>query len=176
MKRVRMAAALLAVVSIASGMIRAQAPAAPAPNPLEKLAWLEGKWIASGAVPGSDGIVVREANYGWGDTRKTLRFWSYVTPPGGQRQPYVDGFYVWDPTDKKIRFYYVDPGGFYEGEVKIEGNTYEHVFTGKSNRDGRIARWRYTLTDAGSGSMPIRIYADKEGAWQEFVFLTYRKQ
>jgi len=166
---------ILLVLLMTSGVVTSQSQAPPT-DPLETLAWLEGKWIAQGTVPGSDAPMIREANFAWGETRKALRFWSYVTPPGGQKQPYVDGFYFWDPAEKKIRFSYVDPGALYEGEVKVEGNTLEHVFSGKSNRDGRTAKWRYTLTNAGSGAMPVHIYSDKEGAWQEMVFLTYRKQ
>ena len=175
MKRTIRILALLSAFFTLAGPVAAQQPAPPAAvNPLASLEWLVGKWTVTAPVPGG-AAMLRESFFEWGPNRKVLRFWSYVTPPGRERTPYVDGWYFWDPADKKIRFAYVDPGAYYEGEVSVEAGTLNHIFTGKHN-DGRLTRWRYTLKNEDAGMMPTRIYAEKEGQWSEIVFLTYQKQ
>jgi hypothetical protein len=147
---------------------------ATADHPLAALAWLEGAWAAEKEE--ADGSkTLRESFFEWSPNRRTLRFWSFVTGPDDKRMPYVDGWYAWDPVEKKIRFGYTDPGAFYQGEVAVQDGQLDHVFTGH-HANGRTSRWRYTLERAGDGSMPTRIYAEREGQWVEIVSLVYRLQ
>jgi len=171
MQRTALVLLILATACLALG---ASPPQAKPESPLAALQWLEGKWEATATVPGG-GLTLRESFYEWSPNHMGLRFWSFATPSGGTRAPYVDGWYFWDAAAGKIRFGYVDPGAYYEGEVRIEGNVYDHTFSSR-NASGALTRWRFTLTRAADGTMPLKIYADKEGQWAEFASLIYRRK
>lgn len=173
MRRAMVVLCAVALLGLAVGSGNGQSMAAVA-DPLAPLKWLEGKWSVEAEVPGG-GKALRESYYEWSPNRRTLRFWSFVTGRDGKRTPYVDGWYAWDPTEKKIRFGYTDPQSFYQGEVAVEGETLDHRFTGHHS-DGRTLRWRYTLARAADGAMPTKIYAERDGQWVEVVSLVYRPQ
>lgn len=148
--------------------------AAQVENPLAALDWLAGgKWVV--AVKRPDGTtIVRESFFERGPNGRTMRFWSFVKSPSGTT-PYVDGMYGWHPGEKKIIFSYFDAaGGYYSGEVRVDGNVLDHIFSGVG-ADGKVQQYRYTLTYGGEGKMPTRIFASRAGQWQEIVSLLYER-
>ena len=150
-------------------------PATGEESPLAAIGWLAGgKWVTE--APGPDGkLMIRTSFFEWSANRRALRFWSIVKLSDGKVVPYVEGAYYWRPDKKSLWFWYVDPGAYYEGEVKWDGKRLDHIFEGVNDK-GKRSQWRYWFEREGKDRMPIKIFSHKDGEWNEMVSLVYERQ
>jgi hypothetical protein len=170
-----LAAAVLGAVATAGGQGRPSAAGVEPNAALAPLGWLAGgRWVAASNSPQAPNLM-RETIFEWAPNGQALRFWSFVTDRQLQRRPYVDGWYAFHPGRKALIFSYVDAEGYYEGTVRVAGDTVAHEFEGISTT-GDVQRYRYTFTRRSADEMGVRISEEVQGGWRDVIELVYRRQ
>ena len=91
----------------------------------------------------------------------------------GNPRPYVDGLYAWDPWQKAIVFWYVDPqAGLTIGTVQMEEGKLVHAFE-EITADGKSAAYVAKVTPHGEASWENEIFVRRGNDLAPIVKVRY---
>ena len=150
-------------------------PAAPARNePLSPMAWFVGGTWASDVKDDQDGSVTHVAErIRWSPNHQAIVF--NVDFNG---KPHYDGFYAYNPSTKKIDFYYTNS----EGELTIgtvtpdsDGKTFHQEFD-IMHTNGTTGHLRSTLVRDGDNAYWFSVMMNKNGDWQPVFHIRYERK
>lgn len=157
---------------------RADEPAkktAATPALLAPVAFLAvGVWQGT-LPPAPDGSTTGiELKAEWTGNHRGVRFES-AWRRNGKSIPYTSGLYLWDGAKQQIVIMYTDAeGSLTQGAVTQDGATLVHNFT-ITSPDGKVTAARSRLTPDGNDAFLNEIFLPKDGTWQKFVEVRYRR-
>lgn len=167
------AVAWLACVVICSS--NAQQPVVSTRGNFEDFKFLVGG-IWHGEAPALDQSkpLQIQSHFDWTENHQAIRFdssWIF----DGKPYPYTSGIYLYDPAKKSMRILYSDAeGGFTDGTVENNNGVLEHALT-VTDKDGKSELVRTRLSRQDDGSFVNQILRMKDGKWQTFIEVHYRR-
>jgi len=149
-------------------MIPAPTIAAPTADPLAPILWMTGKtWVADATNPGSKPTHI-ESTVSLAPNGAAVEF---STTFNGI--PEYDGFYAYDPTIKKIRFWYTSASGDYSrGVIDTNGDALLLTIT-VTGRAGTTTTLRSHIKPTSPTAYDWNVEAQLNGAWTEILHLHY---
>jgi hypothetical protein len=168
---------LLGALAVMPATARPQETSAPAPNPIQQLAWLVGgTWTTrEQASDGAPPLEVR-LDCRWSGTKNAILFdVSFFS--AGRETPQYDGMYVWHPGKGKFVLWQVNrKGEVAEGELVLNGKEMDQTAR-VSHPDGsaHFLKAHYTRLDDNSFRFKAFFRLAESDAWQDALDVVYKR-
>jgi len=162
----------LTVLAFLGAWCQEKPQSAPAPKPIDDLAWLiGGVWTAYASKMGG-GMQRIETRYEWSDNHTFVRFNTHFVTDKATVHRY-DGQFFWDPQDATLKMWYMDAHNeITQGSITVKGEVFDFDFHG-TNFAGKLAELKVQLNRKSNDRYLWQLSEKAPAGWQQLASLEY---